>query len=346
MKDRVGLSFTMRSRMFGCERKALLGGLMRLSSKADKPALRMGRWFDRIATGAATVDEMEARFNKLIDDGADAEIWKEVVVIRALFKLYEDRFPDFETEDSNLVFSHPILSPTGNPHPRIEAVGEADGIEGTTLIERKTTGLTIAQRVEHIGRDNQLRGYVTGARSLGRKINSVSYRVVRKPRLRQRQKEDWVSFLTRIEDAIREDPDSHIGERKMMVGDAYTAGFQSHLWEAARRFNDMLMRGKDRCVGETGETKLTGRFLSDGYALTSLNIVQDAASSDSHAKTRAGKMYESLAEKYPQNTDRCGDYGGCDFIAICSAYGDVEPFNLFRCKSYLNPELEASSVQE
>ena len=338
--ERVGLSHTMRSRMFGCERKALLGGLMRLRPREEKAALRMGTLFDKLATGQIEIEDMEDIYNKRIDESQNYEEWKEVVILRSLFRLYEERFPRFREEDSNKVFSHHIYSPTGRPHARVKAVGECDGIDGNTLIERKTTGLTIEQRVANIARDNQLRGYVKGAQSLGKAIHEVSYRVVRKPRLRQKKNEGWPEFLQRIEESIAADPESYIGEAKMTIDERFVFGFHQHLWEAARRFNDMLMRGRNHCIGQLRNPKKpTGKALSNGYGLTGLTIVNEAVNASPSGKAMAASTYETLATMYPQNTDRCGDYGGCDFLPICSNPFNVDPFADYKCQSHMNPEL-------
>lgn len=338
--DRIGLSHTMRARMFGCERKALLAGLMRLRPTEEKSALRMGTLFDRMATGQITVQEMQHIYNRRIDQTQDYEEWREAVILRALFKLYKDKFPDFESEDSNLVFSHDICSPNGRPHPRIKAVGECDGIDGQTLIERKTTGLTIEQRVANIARDNQLRGYVFGGRSLGRTISAISYRVVRKPRLRQKKNEQWPEFLARIESAVADDPESYIGEALMTIDESFTRGFHRHLWEAARRFNDLLMRGRKACVGELrNPSKPSGQALSNGYALTGFTVINESNMGDRTGQAMAVSTFENLAAMYPQNTERCGDYGGCDFLPICSRPYDIEPFAQFECMKHMNPEL-------
>lgn len=343
--DRVGLSHTMRSRVFGCERKALLGGLMRLRSSREKPALRMGTLFDQMATGRLTIAEMEKIYNDRIDESGDYEEWKEAVVLRALFRLYKKAYPDFETEESNLRFEHSILSPSGKEHHRVKAVGEIDGMDiirsRWVMIERKTTGLTIEQRVANIPRDNQLRGYVLGAESFGRKVREISYRVVRKPRLRQKKHEDWATFLVRVEAAIDADAESYCGTATMKIDERFTIGFKMHLWEAARRFNDLLMRGRDLWVGDVARMpKPTGKYLSAGFGISGATMVNEAHNGTPSGQGIAVSSFERLAEKYPQNTDRCGDYGGCDFLPICANAFKIDPFTEFDCLSSMNPELE------
>jgi len=331
---KVVLTHTMRTRMFTCERKALLGGLMGFRETKRKPAFRLGTNFDRLSGRTASLQEVAGEYFDLVDAAVEEqdrdELLREFRVVEALAQLYDEVFPPGKEERSNLKFRHPILSPSGRAHPRIEAGGELDGFseeDGGTLIERKTTGLTLDQRGRFLGTDNQLKAYVFGAKEgLGLVASRISYRIARKPRLRQKKNESSSEFSERVVESIASSPTEYMGEARLPTDWRQTQGFRLHLWESARRFNDLLMRARK----VTRPLSLSGSDLLESFRSEGLwNEVQE----DSGTR-------DKLIELYPCNSSACSDYGGCEFFDFCSTSDTSFLSSRFSRSRFLNPELQ------
>ena len=269
-RKRALLSYSQRVRMSNCERKAALEGLLCLAPQKKSKALRFGSLFDKRVTDQISSDDVD-RIYKGAEQEAETlaesdSLHVEYATLKSLCERWEGFFKT-EGEQNNIRFTHPILTPAGRPHALVEAGGEIDGYcpRSRTLVERKTTGLTIAQRVQNLKVDGQLRSYFFAAEGMGKTVVQVAYRVARKPRLRQKQSETVQEFVSRIVNDILDPSKEYVGEVVLPLvymgnQDGFRPllpSFQIELHESARRFEDMLRRGSKKSGGDpTGRQRL------------------------------------------------------------------------------------------
>ena len=114
-------------------------------------------------------------------------------------------FSTFDSLKPELKFSVPIRNPkTGANSKKFLFEGKVDGvatIDGQHwLVEYKTSGQLDQSYFDKLYLDTQVTSYIYGAqRALGITFAGVIYRVIRKPTIRQKQKETLEEYFARLE---------------------------------------------------------------------------------------------------------------------------------------------------
>lgn len=138
-------------------------------------------------------------------------------------------------------FSLPILNPSTGAVSRSFALsGKVDGIcvhEGETwLVEYKTASSVDRQYIARLRLDGQVTTYLYAMqRVLRQELAGVIYRIIRKPLIRQTQKESFEAYCDRLEADYRERPDFYFTEERLYRSQADLRQYEIDLWNLTQR---------------------------------------------------------------------------------------------------------------
>jgi hypothetical protein len=222
-------------------------------------------------------------------------------IVAGASKLYLSKWPGGPGETREFEYRVRLRSPwTGAYSRTFDLLGKADGVEDPMgfnvvgrqdpmletrlpslgLIENKLVGRIDDHKVQRLPLDRQIALARYGIwRATGRKVETVRYRWVRKPQIRQKQAETVAQYAERIRQDYEDRPDFYYHEEEPQfatTGDLLR--IEAELWTWAEQM-------------------------------------------------RAG----AKQHLYPRNTSHCSDFGGCQFIPICT--GDPDAMSLYRTRT-------------
>lgn len=192
-----------------------------------------------VVPGATPVEQMTpAQVERLIVDEA---------IVEAASRLYLKNWPGGPGETREFAFKVRLRNPSTGAYSRtFDLAGKADGVverfnayemahEGYELIENKLVGQITDQKVQRLPLDRQVAIYRYGIwRATGRKVETVRYRWMRKPQIRQRRDESIEQYADRIRQDYEDRPDFYYHEEEPQfatTGDLLR--IEAELWEWA-----------------------------------------------------------------------------------------------------------------
>lgn len=225
--------------------------------------------FDRLAVQKATAEGMLLGYNKRFDDRG----------------LYEQIMPEYE-------FCIPLINPeTGAPSKTFQHAGKLDGLfklNGQWFVgEFKTASQVGHDYLERLKLDTQITSYLAAAQlALGIKIAGVIYKILKKPSIKQTQKETVQQYCERLIADYQTRTDFYFHQEILYrtQDDLTEYGFEK--WEVAK---DIL------------DARRTGRFYKNTsmcslYGLCEyMPICTGGQQALAHYETRA--PHEELSEK-------------------------------------------------
>lgn len=170
-------------------------------------------------------------------------------------------FQEFDSLEPELKFSVPIRNPrTGAFSKKFLFEGKVDGVAMVDgqhwLVEYKTAGALDQSYFDKLYLDTQITSYIYGAqRALGITFAGVIYRVIRKPTIRQKQKETLDEYCKRLE-ADYLDPERkefYFADAKLYRSQEDIAAFEQELWDFTQQYLfdnrcNCHMRNTSRCL--------------------------------------------------------------------------------------------------
>lgn len=147
-------------------------------------------------------------------------------------------------------FNVPIINPaTGAASRRFRLAGKADGLllndTGYWLVEYKTTGVMDKTYVDRLSLDAQMTTYLCGLqRQDNISIEGVIYRIIRKPTIRQRQKETILQFTARLTADYKSRPDFYFYEERLYRSKEDLHEFERELWDIAQDMGECHKQGR------------------------------------------------------------------------------------------------------
>lgn len=247
---REHLSHTRLSAFLNCERKYELGHVDRLELLARPKPLTMGHAFHRsIELNDPEAGANELRAEAVVSSQQDEDRLRvdEATIVSAA-ALYLAQWPAPADEQRELEFKVRLRNPWSGHYSRtFDLLGKADGVTdlGThlDLSEIKFTGNIDVQRVRRLKLDRQVSLECYGLwRATGKFVREVNYRFVRKPSIRQRQKESVDEFCVRLAQDYVERPDFYSHGETLYRDTEDLLRIEGELWEWA----DQMRRAKTR----------------------------------------------------------------------------------------------------
>lgn len=217
-------------------------------------------------------------------------------------------------------FDLPLTNPsTGKESTAFKLGGKIDGIARTeksedkklvTLIEDKFVASIQRAMILRLPLDSQVSEYVDAFLSMGWDTN-VAYRHTRYSSMKLAGPKEYKTkdnypgetideLCDRLRTKIAENPESYFDEQTLHFPQAHLDDYRNGRWGIA---------------------------------------AQIFAAQQSHKlfATEPGIVGPELAEAFPMNSSRCWEYGGCEFIPICTKQEDARALYVVKSE---NPELE------
>ena len=229
---------------------------------------------------------------------------------KALMVGYHNRYANepYSVQAVEREFRHPLWNPTTMRESNLfELGGKLDAIYGLEerfiLKEMKTTSDDISPESSYWDKltlDPQVSGYYIGAESLGFKIESCIYDVIRKPTIKPYR-------ATPIEDRkFKKDGTLYANQR---IQDETVQEFADRLAADIAAQPDKYFARKE--VPRLAED--LADYLSDVWEEAQVL----------HSRRKVGR--------YPRNPDACeSNYGMCSFFEVCAKRASIEDKNLFK----------------
>lgn len=163
------------------------------------------------------------------------------VTCRAMLLGAKKAFEPLENMQHEVEFNLPILNPqTGRAGRLFRLAGKVDGIctkDGETwLVEYKTASTITKAYIDRLGIDGQITTYMHAMqRVLGKPIAGVIYRIIRKPSIRQGQKETLEQYCKRLEEDYQNRPEFYYVEQMLYRSADDLKAYAQELWDIAQR---------------------------------------------------------------------------------------------------------------
>ena len=160
---------------------------------------------------------------------------------KAMLEGAQTAFTPLENLRPEQAFTLPIINPATGAVSRSYALsGKVDGIctqDGETwLVEYKTAASVDRQYIARLRLDGQVTTYLYAMqRVLGCKLAGVIYRIIRKPSIRQTQKETFEAYCQRLEADYRERPEFYFTEERLYRSQADLKRYEAELWSLTQR---------------------------------------------------------------------------------------------------------------
>jgi hypothetical protein len=182
-------------------------------------------------------------------------------IVAGASRLYLSRWPGGPGETREFKFKVRLRSPwTGAYSRTFDLAGAADGLAdhatdydgignpvfgGYELIENKLVGQITPQKVQRLPLDRQVAIYRYGIwRATGRRVETVRYRWIRKPQIRQKQNESLTEYTDRIRQDYEDRPDFYLTEEEPQfatTGDLLR--IEAELWVIAEQVRHAQRQG-------------------------------------------------------------------------------------------------------
>lgn len=180
-------------------------------------------------------------------------------VCRAMLEEAREAFAPLPGLMPEQQFRLPIRNPaTGAISRSYLLAGKVDGIctleDETWLVEYKTASTVDRQYIARLRLDGQVTTYLYAMeRVLQRPIAGVIYRIIRKPSIRQTQKETFEAYCNRLEADYRARPDFYFVEERLYRSREDMTLFEVELWDMTQRMlwerkKDIHHRNTARCT--------------------------------------------------------------------------------------------------
>lgn len=180
----------------------------------------------------------------------DTDIAITKAMLTGYFEHFDTAFPEAEERIPELKFEVPIINPTTKATSRTYYLtGKADDlvkIDGQWwLVEHKTAGQIGKSYIDRLMLDSQITTYIYGIqRMMDIDIVGVIYRILRKPTIRQTQKETLDQYLNRLTQDYINRPDFYFYEEKLYRSQEDLKQFERELW----LFTKMLLKMENESI--------------------------------------------------------------------------------------------------
>jgi len=159
-------------------------------------------------------------------------------------------------------FRIPLKNPrTGRSSRAHSFGGKIDGLSPGRVWEFKTASSIDASYVDRLEIDYQVSAYMEAASVLqGQPVRHATYRVIKKPGIRKRQKESIVEFRERIVSDYRSRPEFYFLEELLTRSEAQMTLWRQEAWEIHKRIlaleaGKLAIRNTESCVGRFGRCR-------------------------------------------------------------------------------------------
>lgn len=182
-------------------------------------------------------------------------------LVTAMLTGYLARYEPFDSEktQNEIKFDIPIINPkTKATSKSFTFQGKVDAltiIDGQYwLVEYKTSGKVDNNYFERLEIDDQITSYIYALqRTMNIKIAGVIYRVIKKPGIKQTQKETLAQYHERLLKDYQERPDFYYFESKFYRSQEDLAKFENDLWYFTQQLlyekrQDINTRNASRCM--------------------------------------------------------------------------------------------------
>jgi hypothetical protein len=170
-----------------------------------------------------------------------------IVAIAESYPAYMAPIPNLSPE---VQFQVPIINPATGAHSKsFVLAGKVDGTgddpNGIWLVEYKTAGQLDKDYVDKLTLDAQITTYSYGLqRYLGKPVLGTIYRVIRKPSIRQTQKENALQFQNRIIEDYKTRPEFYFHEFKLYRDQADLEAYEEELWQLTQDILNCRLTGR------------------------------------------------------------------------------------------------------
>lgn len=233
-----------------------------LVSKFRKPSLDIGTAIHKgLETGSIddALKTLPDIFATSQEDADKAETNR--VLVTAMLTGYFARYEPFDlgVTQNEIKFNIPIINPKTKAtsksfclQGKVDALTMIDG--QYWLVEYKTAGQINNSYFERLEIDDQITSYIYALqKTLNIKIVGVIYRVIKKPGIKQTQKETLAQYHERLLKDYQERPDFYYFESKFYRSQEDLAKFERDLWYFTQQMLyekrlDINTRNASRCV--------------------------------------------------------------------------------------------------
>lgn len=174
----------------------------------------------------------------------------DMAIVQGASELYLKQWPGGQGERREFHFRVRLRNPATGAYSRtFDLEGTADGVIANMydsadlpetvmtvyeLIENKLVGQITPQKVQRLPLDRQVAIYRYGIwRATGRPVETVRYRWVRKPQIRQKQNETLEEFCERVIGDYKERPDFYFHEEEPQFAPNDMLRIEAELWQLA-----------------------------------------------------------------------------------------------------------------
>lgn len=257
---RDSLSHTRLGVFLACQEKFQWAYEQRLEPAVKKPSLTMGAAFahalehgDPQAGHDLILEEHDALTeehggNPWIVVPTRQEARRDAVIVRAASRAYLDRYqPRGEMTIREWTLRARVRNPATGAYSRtFDVQARVDGVAdlGRTLVEDKFMGRVdqITDRRLLLDRQVTLGCYLLW-RCEGIEVEQVSYRITRKPSIKQTQKETLDEYLERVERDYQERPDFYLHEYTLTRTPEDFLRLEQELWRWCEQIRDARRDG-------------------------------------------------------------------------------------------------------
>jgi hypothetical protein len=291
----------------------------RLAPRMSKPGRRKGHAF------GAALEMLRANSTSLVDDPFGMQEMLQGVIEEA----YADVHPNNQEESDAVEFEQhvipllaigyadryglkgrreveyllPLTNPdTGYPSRTWRLGGKIDGLENTgkyetvphyRLIEDKLMSQIQKPMIDRLPLDHQISEYIDALVTKDPFCTfEVEYRFTRWPSIRRKQTETLDDFCSRFTEDLEARPEFYFISLPVVFPDDHLQDFRRGRWGVGQ----LIREAQAEYAREDGRFSLHGSFPPD----------------------RERHMLHTRDRIFPMNPSRCWEYGGCEFIPLCT----------------------------
>ena len=185
------------------------------------------------------------------------------ITCEAMLTGYFAQFESFAAYEAEIEFAVPIVNPrTQALSKRFVLAGKVDGLAKIDnewwVCEYKTASRLDRAYIDRLALDTQITTYIYGLqRTRGIRIAGVLYRILKKPTIKQRQKESAAQFRDRLVEDYKERADFYYDEQRLYRSQADLCTFEAELWAftqrlLAERREGLHIRNTSQCTAYGG----------------------------------------------------------------------------------------------
>lgn len=233
-----------------------------LVSKFRKPSLDIGTAVHKGLETGSVEEALKALPEVFASTQAEADKAEtNKVLVEAMLLGYFSKYKPFDPEktQNEIKFEIPIINPKTKAasksfclQGKVDALTMIDG--QYWLVEYKTAGQITGNYFERLEIDDQITSYIYALqRTLNIQIVGVIYRVIKKPHIKQTQKETLSKYHERLINDYQERPEFYYFEGKFYRSQEDLAKFEKDLWYFTQQLlyekrQGINTRNASRCV--------------------------------------------------------------------------------------------------